>query len=546
MPILSKEKTPNSKIEWFKINRPELYEHVLLMNTENHKCKILSAPVKSGKRGAVEISALINPSKKHIFITALMRKADKNQFTELESFGIMVNTINNSGNKDICISNIDNHLKTQKIIIHLDELDYGCGERQLVSYIWSKYKNNDDVEFIIYSATPQVAMVEFLVETGDDIKHKTYKFIPPQSYYGIKRYIDDGKFQEASNFIKTDDDDDENDGDCNIKFTSQGKKLIKDLTDATENQNDPRHISVLRLAGTMKIRNKKVQKFTYMKENQKYIEDTYKIRLKFGGSDDNNIEWDNKPFWDDLSATRPFIIVINQTSGRSTEWSCHDKLVWFHTARTEFTPNSTRHQDQERPAHYICKYKTPVDMTIYGDLLCAQYSSEKISLEDYKANTQRKIDARIKRGKATYIEAELDPQDYANWDDIPSADRRGKRLSTYICDDNQLRQNMKNGSNDVKICDTQWNKWKKFEGFYMTNVRSSRSKFKNGNNNARPIWYREDIESDKKEGINIKSRVRINVIYKKDATDYKDYKFTVRRFVSAIPTIDDNTSMYNT
>ena len=34
----------------------------------------------------------------------------------------------------------------------------------------------------------------------------------------------------------------------------------------------------------------------------------------------------------------------------------------------------------------------------------------------------------------------------------------------------------------------------------MTNVRSSRSKFKKGNKNARPIWYREDIEADKKEG----------------------------------------------
>ena len=105
---------------------------------------------------------------------------------------------------------------------------------------------------------------------------------------------------------------------------------------------------------------------------------------------------------------------------------------------------------------------------------------------------------------------------------------------------------MKHNGNDVTIDDKQWNnKWKKFEGFYMTNVRSSRSKFKKGNKNTRPIWYREDIEADKKEGINVNSRVRINVIYKKDATDYKDYKFTVRRFVSAIPTIDDNSSMYN-
>jgi hypothetical protein len=296
----------------------------------------------------------------------------------------------------------------------------------------------------------------------------------------------------------------------------------------------------------MKIGNKKVQKFSYMKDNQKFIENKYNIRLKFGGSEDNNIEWDNKEYWDDLSSIRPFIIVINQTSGRSTEWRCHHKLVWFHTARTEFTPNSTRHQDQERPAHYETNYTEVIDISIYGDVLCAEFSSEKISLEEYKSKTERRIDARIKRGKGTYIDAELDLHDYDTWDSIPAADRKGKRVSTYICDDNQLRQHMKHLGKDVKIEDKQWNnKWKNFEDFYMTNVRSSRSNFKKGNKNARPIWYRDDIEANKKEGINEKSRVRINVIYKKDATDYNDYKFTVRRFINAIPTIDDNSSMYN-
>jgi len=554
MPILSKEQNPNSemesKLEWFKIMRPELYDHVVKMNSEKYKCKIFHAPVKSGKRGGVEISSLTNAEHKHMFITALLRKADKNQFIELESYGITVHTINTTDKKDICIKNIDNYLKKdKKIIIHLDELDYGCGECQLVSYIWSEYKNNDAVEFIIYSATPQVAMVEFLVEKGDDIKPIVYKFIPPPTYYGIKRYIDEGKFHQAFNFIKTGDDNDEDEDDDEddiIKITPQGKKLIKELIDATENPNDPRHISVLRLAGNMKKGKKKIQKFTYMKENQKYIEDEYNIRLKFGGSEDNNIEWDNKEYWDDLSSTRPFIIVINQTSGRSTEWSLHHKLVWFHTARTEFTPNSTIHQDQERPAHYETKYKEPVDISIYGNILCALYSSEKISLEEYKAKTQRKLDSRIKRGKGTYIDAELDPQDYDTWESIPPADRQGKSLSTYICTDNQLRQHMKHLDKDVTIEDKLWNnKWKNFEDFYMTNVRSSRSKFKKGNRNARPIWYREDIEAEKKEGINEKSRVRINVIYKKGETNPENYKFTVRRFVKAIPTIDENKSIYN-
>ena len=565
MTILSKANT----LEWFKINRPELYNHVNKMNSEKHKCKIFNAPVKSGKRGGVEISSLINDKDIHIFITALLRIADKNQFTELQSYGIKVHALNTTANKNICIKVIDEYLENgRKIIIHLDELDYGCGTQQLVNYIWTKYKNNDNVEFIIYSATPQVAMVEFLGENDHEIKPVVYKFVPPSSYYGIENYIEDGKLHHACNFIKTgdnndgeEDEEDEKDEDeedekeeeekeDDITFTSQAKKLIKELIDVANDPNDPRHVAILRLAGSMKEGEKKIQKFELMKKYQKFIQNKYKVRLKFGGSKDNNIEWDVKEFWDDLESTRPFIIVINQTSGRSTEWRCHHKVVWFHTARTECTPNSTRHQDQERPVFYKTNYEEPVNITIYGDVLCAELSSGRITDEEFKDRTTRKLDARIKRGKGTNIEVELDPKDYDTWEDIPEEYTKGKKLSTYIKEDKQLRRYLKYKDkkrvvHDVKINDSLWKKWGKFENFYMSDVRSDITKLRNGIASTRPIWHREDIENDKKAGVNEKNRVRINVIYPKDAKDYKDYKFTVRRFVKATPTIDQNISMYN-
>lgn len=559
---------PEAKsLEWFKINRPELYNHVNKMNIEKHKCKICNAPVKSGKRAAVEISSLINNMHKHIFITALFRNADKNQFTELQTYGIDVNPLNKAAKKNEALTNINKYLKEDKnIIIHLDELDYGCGQRQLVNQIWSQYKNNDKVEFIIYSATPQVAMVDFLGENEDVIKPVVYKFVPPSTYYGISNYINDGRIHHAYNFIKTGDDNDgqeeeeyeekeeedeeKEEEDDIIKFTPQGEELINILRDVTKNPNDRRHIAVLRLAGKMNVKGKNIPKFQFMKEHQKVIERKYHIRLKFGGCEDSGIEWDNKEFWDDLETTKSFIIVINQTSGRSTEWRCHHKVVWFHTARADSTPNSTRHQDQERPVYYKSNYEEEINISIYGDVLCAELSSGRISIEEYKGKTERKLDARIKRGKGTNIEVELDPKDYDTWNDIPEEYTNGKKLSTYINEDKQLRRYMKykvkkGVVHDVKINDSLWKKWGKFENFYMSENRSDIAKLKKGIASARPIWHREDIEADKKAGVNENTRVRINVIYPKDPKDYEDYKFTVRRFVKATPTIDHNISMYN-
>ena len=87
--------------------------------------------------------------------------------------------------------------------------------------------------------------------------------------------------------------------------------------------------------------------------------------------------------------------MINQVSGRSTEWKCHPFIVWYHTLRTDETPIGTIIQDQERPVYYTGTYTDDINIEIYGDLECAKYSAGQITLQQMLTMTSRKLNARL-------------------------------------------------------------------------------------------------------------------------------------------------------
>jgi general stress protein 26 len=92
-----------------------------------------------------------------------------------------------------------------------------------------------------------------------------------------------------------------------------------------------------------------------------------------------------------------------------------------------------------------------------------------------------------------------------------------------------------------------WDKYSHLEGFYMTNIRSSRTNFIKGKkSNNKAIWFESDIKTELNEGINKKSKIRINLYYKDDETDPNKYKFIVRRFKESKQSNCSNTTMYNT
>lgn len=533
-------------IEYFIKHRSEMYNHIT-NEVINHDdvFKIFPAPVKSGKRVAVEILSLLLPEYKHVFVTALHRRADKNQFIELESYGISVCSINNVSKKDSCIHLISTFIKNdEKVIIHLDELDYGCGEKQLLSYILTSFKIQQNVSFILYSATIDVAKEEFIQASG--LKpHTCKKFKPPRTYFGIDKYLLNERFVQATSFIENVDTADDNN---KIKLSEQATKLIDNLIKSTKDTSDPRHIGVLRLAGSMKVCGRKTQIFEHFKSNQAYIEEQYNVRIRFGGTKDDDIPWDNKDWWDDLSDHRAFIFVINQTSGRSTEWRCHHKLLWYHTYRTSDTPTSTIIQDQERPVYYITTYNQPINITIYGDIECANYSAGHISLDEYIFNTRRKIDSRIKiNTRKSHVLTE-EPEYFDSWEDMLKKKPeygKGRRKINYISDAFRLRRAMSLNGNMVSLTDSVWNKYSHLENYIMTNVRSSRNRFLQNKPKARPVWFLDDIKTELQEGLNAKSRIRINVYYKEGETDPDNYKLIVRRYKGEITAQHTNTAWYN-
>jgi len=535
--------------EYFKTERSELYNYI---HDEVYmiykKFKLVHAPVKSGKRGMIEIYSLLDRTCKHIFLSALHRKADEKQRLELKKFHIEVFSINNKNKKDNCITFIDNLLsKNEKVKVHLDELDFGCGDNQLLNTIWSKYKTNSNVYFILYSATTEVAKNEFLIANKIKDFHECKRFIPPSNYFGINSYLENNKFIQASPFISYDEKEE-------LIITSQGEELISKLIENTKDTTHKRHIAILRLAGNFKINRTTVSQFEKMKVYKDFFEKKYNIRLKFVGSNDNTVEWDNYSHWEESYESKlPFIIVINQVSGRSTEWKCHPFIVWYHTLRTDDTPIGTIIQDQERPVYYKSTDNDNIDIEIYGDFPCAQYSAGIIKLPQMIAMTSRKLNSRLDaKTKKKHIIIDTDGQYYYDkWEDIPKEFTKGKSKSTYVNDDNILRPTMyiveKNkGASVKKEYDIpNWDKYSHLEGFYMANVRSSRINFIKGKPKTKAIWFKSDIELELNEGINEKNKIRINLVYENGETDPNNYKFIVRRFKEAKEANFSNTTMYN-
>ena len=534
------------KLGIFMANRNELYNYIhSKVVSINKKVKLVHAPVKSGKRGMVEIYSLLDKKSKHIFLTALHRVADKKQKIELATYDINVYSVNNATKKDKCIKYIDELLLKKEIIkIHLDELDFGCGNNQLLNYIWSKYKTNPNVKFILYSATIEVAKKEFLLVNNINDFYECERFIPPSTYFGVQKYLQIGNFIQAIPFVTYDDE---------FCISEQGKDLIQKLKNNTSDTSNKRHIGILRLAGNFKIDGKQVSQFEIMKENKDSIEAQFGIRLKFVGSNDNIVEWDNKNFWEELTPTIPFIIVINQVSGRSTEWKCHPYIAWYHTLRTPDTPIGTIIQDQERPVYYTTNYTDDINIEIYGDLPCAKYSAGEITLDQMLTMTSRKLNSRLDtKNKKKHVVTE-EPLYYSSWSEIPEQYRKGKSVSTYLNEDNILKPKMYviekvNGISTKKEYEIKnWQKYSHLEGFYMTNIRSSRNNFIKGkfNKKDKAVWFESDIKLELNEGINEKSKVRINIIYKDNEPNPNNYMFIVRRFKETKEAKCSNTTMYN-
>lgn len=415
-------------VDQFQRYRPHMTNFVdnnIVPHIHNIECSkiLVRAPVKSGKREMVEYIASrdITPNgennmRKHAYITAFHRKADEDQRKELKRCGLEVFSITTQKKVDNLIKWIEDNLNdSYNIVLHLDECDHGSGYLQNLSKIWNhdRIRNNNLIKFILYSATP-----EEVIHSGE-INNDGRQFInemmmgvvvvynPPSGFCGPSRFLDDNLVTNAEPFFLRD-----NNG--RYKLSSQALEIISGVLNEIE-QNSGRNIIALRLSHSINIEGKCSKKdkkaiYQFIKNYAQFPElRNFVTIVDDNGSKFTNlpemmlpekINWSDEKYWKVKTKDIPILIIFDQTSSRSTEWACHDRIFAMHDYRenSNFTILS---QAQERVNHYDNKYTSGFQpIRVYGSLKTFQLSAGYINYNEYlsRGNNEPKIgiSARVK------------------------------------------------------------------------------------------------------------------------------------------------------
>jgi hypothetical protein len=383
--------------DWINLNV------IPLINSDDCLRILIRAPVKSGKREIVEyisVKDLSNdndPVRVHVFITAFHRVADEQQRKELKDHNMEVFSLKSDSVVDQCKKYIIEQLRSgKKVVLHIDECDFGSGEHQLLSKIYETFNNEPDITFILYSATPQEVLFsgevnEEKIENWETNLHDFIEegvwleYTPPDTFCGPGKFLDENLVFEATRFFQKN---------GNIfELTDQGREIINGCWDSIESHSQ-RNIIVLRLSYTdlgkgRSKNNKAIYQFLDSWTNIEalrgcavYVDKEQESMPSYKDVTKLKITWSNKNFWRTLSKEIPIIIVLDQTSSRSTEWEFHDRIFAQHDYRNNIT-FSVVSQAQERVNHYSQKYGEFQPIYIYGSLDTFLLSAGRIDYDTY-------------------------------------------------------------------------------------------------------------------------------------------------------------------
>jgi cation transport regulator ChaB len=367
---------------------------------------LIRAPVKSGKREMVEYIALRDFQSKgqqfceHAFISAFHRIADKEQRSEIEAHGLKVFSINNKKKADELVAWVRKQTAQGKqVVLHLDECDYGAGERQHLSYVWREIKDNVWITVILYSATPEEAKLsgeieEDIDEMTENITREAHyvEYTPPDGFCGPGRFLSENLVTEAEQFFHKQ-------GDLYV-ISQQGKQIIQDMRTSIIT-NPRRNVLILRLSYGMaeKTRGKEnkaihtfvknLALFDELRDFIMFVDKGEKFENTSRSFVQEDIRWSERMYWDSKVEGRPICIIVDQTSSRSTEWSCHDRVFASHDYRSKVN-FSVCSQAQERPNHYEAKYGGFQPISIYGNTKTFQLSAGIITYDQYLETEYRK------------------------------------------------------------------------------------------------------------------------------------------------------------
>lgn len=421
----------------FERDRPHLCDFLKngpIRAIESGKRRILiRAPVKSGKRQMVEYLAMrdntVHPTRKHIFLTQWHRKADENQRAELKCYGIDVFSGINNKKKEDYNAKIHQMLTSDSritLIIHIDECDHGSGIRQALAQIWTIWREDARIIFILYSATPEEVIYsgeigdeneadeEMMDEFGQGVR---FDYIPLPTFCGPARFLDEGLVFESCPFF-------EKVGD-QFQLSAQAKNIVAELQREMQ-RNRRRNVLLLRLSyGDNDTDNpnakenkaiyqflKNIDMFPELKDFAIYVD---KDERPSGCEKctPQKIAWSRKnDFNRTITLEEPVIIVHDQTFSRSTELACHDRIFATHDYRNQIT-FSISSQAVERMNHYSTKYPSGFQpVRIYCHRKTLLLSAGRISYDEFLYNEweMKRVSERRQRRMGNQERQEQQPQ----------------------------------------------------------------------------------------------------------------------------------------
>jgi thymidine kinase len=368
-----------------------------IIDEEETNLVLIIAPVKSGKRDIVEYICMRDKcnssNREHIFISAWHRTADEEQREELKSHNMKVIPIINNKSADQCIKYIKELLEKKKnIILHIDECDHGTGEKQILSKVYKYAREYSNILIILYSATPQEVLFSNDMNDHDDeilndLLHGIHlQYTPHLDYCGPVRFLNKNLINNATPFFTIN---------PTPSLTDQGKYIIEQLKISTQKIRG-KNILILRLTkkNGKTINDKDIYIFLKNLKNFKELND---LKIIVDKSECKNIQnqsniiiqqilWSNKDYWDMMTKDIPLIIVLDQTSARSTEWVNHDRIFALHDYRDSIN-YTTVSQAQERVNHYASKYESGFqEIQVYGHKKTFQLSAGLIDYNEYLHN----------------------------------------------------------------------------------------------------------------------------------------------------------------
>jgi len=147
----------------------------------------IDAPVKCGKKEIAQCMAIYFSDLKAFYATALNRKDVKEQREQLEAYHIDVRIINERGVLPTLETINATIQRGRKVLLILDEDDYGSGKNQKMSALWRRIINNPNIYIVTTSASGEECGSSL---TADRPDYQRITYVPPPEYRSAAYFLD--------------------------------------------------------------------------------------------------------------------------------------------------------------------------------------------------------------------------------------------------------------------------------------------------------------------------------------------------------------------